>query len=152
MAYLFDMRYPQFLMVSLCIGALSQALAGDQPTPASAPTSTSAAPQSPAAAPESPESAAATQANADAQAKADADAKAKAVDKRLRALGYKPVNHNGTVRYCRNEQAIGSRFETQVCGTPEELDFAALNGKETAQKIQQMNGSQYGPYSKVEAK
>jgi len=143
MAYPFHMNYPKFLIVSLCIGPVSHALAGDQPTPASAPTSTSAAPPSPAASPESPQVAAETQAKADAEAKAkaDAEAKAKAVDKRLRAQGYKPINHNGTLRYCRGEQAIGSRFETQVCGTPEELDFAQQNGKETVQRIQQMNSS-----------
>jgi hypothetical protein len=144
------MNYLKSLIVSLCIGAVSPAIAADPPAPT--PTATSAAPQSPAAAPESPGQAAATQAKSDAEAKADAETKAKAVDKRLRAQGYKPVNHNGTLRYCRGEQAIGSRFETQVCGTPEELDFAALNGKETAQKIQQMNGSQYGAYSKIENK
>jgi hypothetical protein len=134
------MNYLKSLIVSLCIGTLSPALAADPPAPtpaATAPVQTS--PPAPVSAP----TAAETQAKADteAKAKADAEAKAKAVDKRLRAQGYKPINHNGTLRYCRGEQAIGSRFETQVCGTPEELDFAQQNGKETVQRIQQMNSS-----------
>jgi len=133
------MNYLKFLIVSLCIGTLSPALAADPPAPT--PTATSApvqtSPPTPVSAPPSAE----TQTAADAQAKADAEAKAKAVDKRLRAQGYKPINHNGTVRYCRSEQALGSRFPTSVCGTPEELDFAQQNGKETVQRIQQMNSS-----------
>jgi hypothetical protein len=138
MAYPFHMNYPKFLIVSLCIGTLSPALAADPP----APTPTTPVQKSEPA-PVSAPPAAETQAKADAEAKAkaDAEAKAKAVDKRLRAQGYKPINHNGTLRYCRGEQAIGSRFETQVCGTPEELDFAQQNGKETVQRIQQMNSS-----------
>jgi hypothetical protein len=52
-------------------------------------------------------------------------------------MGYKPMTRNGVTRYCRNEQALGSRFETSVCGTPEELETAERNGKETVQKIQQ---------------
>jgi hypothetical protein len=135
------MHYLKFLIVSLCIGAVSHALAADPPTPASAPTSTSAPVQTSPPTPVSVPPSAETQAAADAQAKADAEAKAKAVDKRLRAQGYKPVNHNGTLRYCRSETALGSRFPTSVCGTPEELDFAQQNGKETVQRIQQMNSS-----------
>jgi len=120
------MNYPKVLIAALSIGVFSQALAVD-------PAKT----DSPVAA------AAETQSNADAQAKADADAKAKAkaMDSRLRSQGYKPVNTNGTLRYCRSEQALGSRFEHSVCGTPEELDFAEKQGKETVQKIQQNNSS-----------
>ena len=45
------------------------------------------------------------------------------------------------MRYCRSEQQLGSRFERQVCGTPEELDFAEQQGKETVRQIQQNNAS-----------
>ena len=145
------MRYTRYLMVSFCIGALAPALAADPPIP---PSVTSAPVQSvQPAADSAPSPAAETQAeakakavaqaktDADAKATADADAKAKAVDKRLRAMGYKPINNNGTLRYCKNEQVLGSRFERAVCGTPEELDFAAQNGQETVQRIQQNNSS-----------
>jgi len=115
--------------------AFSQALAADPPTPAWSPTTSAA---------EDP--AATAQAKADAKAKtidqAKADAKAKTIDKNLRAQGYKPINDNGTVRYCRNEQQLGSRFQRPVCGTPEELGIAAQIGKEATETMQRVNGSQ----------
>jgi hypothetical protein len=132
------MRRPLCLAVSLSIVAFSQARAADPPTA----TSTPASP--PTAAAEDP--AASAQARAESQAKADAqanaDAKAKAIDKNLRAQGYKPIKDNGTVRYCRNEQQLGSRFERPVCGTPEELGIAAEIGKEATATMQRVNGSQ----------
>jgi hypothetical protein len=147
MWHTFYMRYTQLLIVALGIGVFAQAFAVDPPSPTSAPTATpapaslttAAPPQDPAAAAE--QASAEAKAKAEAQAKADADAKAKAIDKRLRAMGYKPMNTNGTMRYCRSEQQLGSRFERQVCGTPEELDFAEQQGKETVRQIQQNNSS-----------
>ena len=137
------MRYTKFLIASLCIGVFSQAFAVDPPsasaaTPAAVPaSSTAAVPPEDAAAAEQ----AKAEAKAKAEAQANADANAKAVDKRLRAMGYKPMNTNGTMRYCKSEQTLGSRFERQVCGTPEELDFAEQQGKETVRQIQQNNSS-----------
>jgi hypothetical protein len=132
------MRYTQILIVSLCIGLSSQALAVDPPPPAAAQPTTTPSEDSAAAAEQAKAEA---KAKADAQAKADADAKAKALDKSLRAQGYKPMNTNGTMRYCRSEQTLGSRFERQVCGTPEELAFAQQQGKDTVRQIQQNNSS-----------
>jgi hypothetical protein len=144
MWHTFYMRYTQFLITAVGIGVFSQALAVDPPSPTSAPTApaslnATASPQDPAAAAD--QAKAEAKARAEAQAKADADAKAKAIDKRLRAMGYKPMNTNGTMRYCRSEQQLGSRFERQVCGTPEELDFAEQQGKDTVRQIQQNNAS-----------
>jgi hypothetical protein len=144
MWHIFRMRYTQLLIAALSIGVISQALAVDPPSPTSAPTApvsltATASTEDPAAAAE--QAKAEAKAKAEAQAKADADAKAKATDKRLRAMGYKPMNTNGTMRYCRSEQQLGSRFERQVCGTPEELDFAEQQGKETVRQIQQNNAS-----------
>src|SRR5271170_6257882 len=139
------MRYIRLLIAAVSIGVFSQALAVDPPSQqTSAPTApasltATASSQDPATATEHAKAEA--QATADAQAKADADAKAKAIDKRLRAMGYKPMNTNGTMRYCKSEQQLGSRFERQVCGTPEELDFAEQQGKETVRQIQQNNSS-----------
>jgi hypothetical protein len=163
MWHILQMRYTQLLIVALGIGVISQALAVDPPSQTAAPTATAApasltaaeAPQDPAAAAEQAkaeaqakadaQAKAEAQAKADAQAKAEAqakaDAQAKAIDKRLRAQGYKPMNNNGTLRYCRGEQVIGSRFERQVCGTPEELDYAEKQGQETVRQIQQNNAS-----------
>jgi len=142
MWHTFYMRYTKLLIAVFSIGVFSQALAVDPPSPTSAPTApasltATAASEDPAAATEQ----AKAKAKAEAQAKADADAKSKAIDKRLRAMGYKPMNTNGTLRYCRSEQQLGSRFERQVCGTPEELDFAEQQGKETVRQIQQNNAS-----------
>ena len=138
------MRYTQLLIAVLGIGVFSHALAVDPQSPTSAPTAPASltaevSPQDPAAAAE--QAKAEAKAKAEAQAKADADAKAKAIDKRLRAMGYKPMNTNGTMRYCKSEPQLGSRFERQVCGTPEELDFAEQQGKETVRQIQQNNAS-----------
>jgi hypothetical protein len=143
------MHYTQFLIASLCIAVSSQALAVDPPPPAAAqsaaavPASSTATtpPEDPAAGAEQAKAEAKAKADAQAKADADADAKAKALDKRLRAMGYKPRDVNGTLRYCRGEQALGSRFERQVCGTPEELAFAEQQGKETVRQIQQNSAS-----------
>jgi len=109
------MRYIQLLIAALAIGVFSHALAVDPPSQqTSAPTApasltAAAPPQDPAASAEQAKVEA--KAKAEAQAKSDADAKAKAIDKRLRAAGYKPMNTNGTMRYCKSEQQLGSRFE-----------------------------------------
>jgi hypothetical protein len=138
------MPHKQLLIAALSIGVFSQAPAADPPSPTSAPAApasltATASTQDPAAATE--QAKAEAKAKAEAQAQADADAKAKATDKRLRAMGYKPMNTNGTIRYCKSEPQLGSRFEHQVCGTPEELDFAEQQGKETVRQIQQNNAS-----------
>ncbi len=130
------MGYTQILIAVLGIGVFSHAHAVDPPSPTS---TAEASPQDPAAAAE--QAKAEAKAKAEAQAKADADAKAKAIDKQLRAQGYKPRDVNGTLRYCKSEQQLGSRFERQVCGTPEELAFAEQQGKETVRQIQQNNAS-----------
>jgi len=122
-------RHPLCFAVSLGVVAFSQAIAADPPTSAAAPTAATAPASSPTtAAPEKP-TAAAARAQADAQAQAVAQAKADALDARFRALGYKPVTRKGLKLYCHNEQQIGSRLERTVCNTPEELDFAILNGR-----------------------
>jgi hypothetical protein len=56
--------------------------------------------------------------------------------KRLRSQGYKPEVHNGRTVFCRKETQLGSRFEGKVCGTADEVDKAALNGKEVTEAIQ----------------
>jgi hypothetical protein len=135
------MHYAKFLIASLGIALSSQAIAIDPAPPAAAQPAASLPASSTAATPPQDPAAAAEQAKAEAQSKADADAKAKATDKRLRAMGYKPMNTNGTMRYCRSEPLLGSRLERQVCGTPEELAFAEQQGKETVRQIQQNNAS-----------
>jgi Flp pilus assembly protein TadG len=117
------MRHPLCFAVSLGVVAFSQAIAADPPASAAAPTAATAPASSPTNSAPDKSTAAAAQAQAVAQAKADA------LDARFRALGYKPVTRKGLKLYCHNEQQIGSRLERTVCNTPEELDFAILNGR-----------------------
>jgi len=106
--------------------------------PAAAPASTPTPPASSAAAATVTSAPAAAAASAKTETATDADtaARAKATEKRLRGQGYKPVVRNGVTYFCRNEASLGSRFQSPVCGTPEDLDRAALNAKETTEKIQ----------------
>lgn len=53
--------------------------------------------------------------------------------KRLSAAGYKPEAHNGEIFYCRRETKMGSRFDTKVCGTVDQLAAATINGQEMAE-------------------
>jgi hypothetical protein len=125
------MRYLGVLLVSLCVGALSQALAADPPPspPAVPATPVSSAPPSlstAAASPAKPEDA--TSARLEAQTK------------RLKASGYKPEVHNGVTLFCRNEQKTGTRFETKTCSNGDDIERAAQDAKDTMQKGQRQNG------------
>jgi hypothetical protein len=59
--------------------------------------------------------------------------------KRLRGQGYRPETRNGMLLYCRKETAIGSRFESKICGTADELDKSAQNSKDLVETIQRQN-------------
>ena len=61
--------------------------------------------------------------------------------KQMRARGYKPVNRNGILVYCRSEGQIGTHFEKQRCNTMDELKNAELTGKEYVNSIQQQGSS-----------
>jgi len=61
--------------------------------------------------------------------------------KQMRARGYKPVNRNGILVYCRSEGQIGTHFEKQRCNTMDELKNAELTGKEYVNSIQQQASS-----------
>jgi hypothetical protein len=56
--------------------------------------------------------------------------------KRWRAKGYKPVVRDGKTFYCRSEQQLGSRFEHQVCSTPEQLAAATRASQDLSQDAQ----------------
>jgi hypothetical protein len=132
------MRHVTCLLISLCVGTLSQTLAAEPPqAPAVQAPST---PASSGATAVSAASATTTASSAKADPVKDADPKAQALalDKKMRGRGYKPrVDKNGITMYCRNEPEIGSHFGHQVCGTPEDLERAALNAKEATESIQQ---------------
>ena len=62
-------------------------------------------------------------------AKSD-DSVSEADDKYLRALGYKPEIRSNGRYYCRREALVGSRLETRVCATAEQLRMVRLNSRE----------------------
>jgi hypothetical protein len=137
------MRYSTWLMISLCIGVVSSTFAAEP-----AQTSSPPAQASPAAPREAPISV--TVATADAttppatatpptasktEAVKAADLAAQA--KRLRTAGYKPkVQKNGDTIWCRSEASLGTRFQSERCSSAEDLDRAALYGREVTETIQ----------------
>jgi hypothetical protein len=151
-----------FLLVSS--GVWSAAPADEPPSPAAQPpaeqapaaplpaTQTTAA-QPPAAqttAPSAPSSAADGKAApgtpAAPPAKADKSdvvnvAATEAEIKRMRGRGYKPVNRNGTLVFCRDEGEIGTHFQRTHCSTLDQLKQAELNGKEYVNSIQQQGSA-----------
>ena len=126
------MRHLKLLLVSLCVGALSQALAADPPPPS--PPVESATPVSSA-----PPAASTAAASADKPEVPTAAASLEAQTKRLKSLGYKPEVHNGVTLFCRNEQKIGTRFETKNCSNGDDIERAAREAKDAMQKGQMQN-------------
>jgi hypothetical protein len=134
------MRQVASLLISLCVGSLSQSLAAEPPqAPAvQAAPSTPGSSEATAAVSAAATTTAASSAKAETVKDGDAKAQALALDKKMRGQGYKPrVQKNGTTLYCRNEPDLGSHFERQFCGTPEDLERAALSAKEATESIQQ---------------
>lgn len=144
-----------FLLVSA--GVWSAAPADEPPPaaqpPAQAPAPPSAATQTTAAqttAPSAPSSAADAKAApgtpAAPPAKADKSevvnvAATEAEIKRMRGRGYKPVNRNGTLVFCRDEGEIGTHFQRTHCSTLDQLKQAELSGKEYVNSIQQQGSA-----------
>ena len=118
-------------LAAFSIFATSMAFAQEPPAPPAPPPSTLAADASPEAA------AAATAKATDAKAAAAAKAATDAEIKTMRNRGYKPVNRNGTLVYCRAEGQIGTHFQKERCNTMDELKQAELTGKEYVKSIQQ---------------
>lgn len=59
----------------------------------------------------------------------------------MRGRGYKPVNRNGTLVFCRDEAEIGTHFQRTHCSTLEQLEQAQLSGKEYVNSIQQQGSA-----------
>jgi hypothetical protein len=126
------MTLAKVLSISLCMGAGSLAFATD-PAPPAATTATAPA-------------------TADAASTAEADkAKSTATTaktatssagvtpeqaKTLRSAGYKSEVSKGVTYYCRHETQIGTRFETKVCGTPDDILRSIANSQEVVNQIQ----------------
>jgi len=87
-----------------------------------------------------PATAAAPAAKAE-KTEAAAKAATEAEIKQMRGRGYKPVNRNGTLVFCRDEAEIGTHFQRTRCSTLDELKQAQLTGKEYVNSIQQQGSA-----------
>jgi hypothetical protein len=61
--------------------------------------------------------------------------------KQMRGRGYKPVNRNGTLVFCRDEGELGSHFQRTRCSTLKQLKDAELSGKEYVNSLQQQGSA-----------
>lgn len=136
------MRFVDVLLISLCVGVVSHAVAAEPPAVPSGQSPPTAAPASaPGSPPPSPSSApvAASTTASNTTAKTDSppqgDASASQA-KILRAAGYKPEVRNGQTVYCRKETQLGSRFESKMCATAGEVERLTARSQESIEKVQ----------------
>jgi hypothetical protein len=61
--------------------------------------------------------------------------------KQMRGRGYKPVNRNGTLVFCRDEGELGTHFQRTHCSTLKQLKDAELSGKEYVNSLQQQGSA-----------
>ena len=61
--------------------------------------------------------------------------------KQMRSRGYKPVNRNGTLVFCRDESELGSHFQRTRCSTLKQLKDAESSGKEYVNSLQQQGSA-----------
>lgn len=111
------------LLVSLCVGVLSQTLAAEPTQSVAAQSAVSGA--------------ASTAVETSPKANDPQTAAALEVQtKRLRGQGYKPEVHDGTTLFCRKEAVVGSRFESKFCETAEDVDKDTQDGKDLTEMVQ----------------
>jgi hypothetical protein len=138
------------LLAVMSIGAISQALATEPEQPAStAAQPTQASSTSQAAAATSDQQAggkpAVTPSTAVLASASSADKSAIASGKitpellkKAHGMGYRVKWKGEDVYFCRKEIKMGSRFETEACTTPEQLDLVARQTQEMVQKAQRI--------------
>ena len=128
------MRFPIVLFACLFAGGFSQIQGAEPPQPSAQATAVSSTLSTAAA-----KSATSNDTKATEAVKDVSEEQAK----RLRSRGYKPEVRNGNTLFCRKETALGSRFESKVCGTAADLDKATRNGKDLTESAQrnQLNPS-----------
>ena len=126
-------------ILMLSAGLCSWALAEEPPAPSALPlasqTPASSTPRSDAAKPAAA-TAATTPARTDKSEVVNVAA-TEALIKKMRGRGYKPINRNGILVFCRSEGQLGSHFERTRCNTLDELKNAELTGQEYTKQIQQ---------------
>lgn len=64
--------------------------------------------------------------------------------KQLLSRGYKPESRGSDVFYCRREQQLGSRFETKVCRSAEQIAEAERASQEATKYMQRTGGNPGG--------
>jgi hypothetical protein len=133
------------LTVALSVSVASIAWSADEPaTPAATPAAQPAAPAAPsglaaASSTSTPAKAPAKEtATADAGKTSEADA---AAEKHLLASGYKKKTHNGVTVYCRKEMPLGSRFETERCGSAQDMELQAQQARDLMNSSRMSQGS-----------
>jgi hypothetical protein len=137
---LFAMRLLVGILTCLSLCQWSQVLATD--TPPAAPTAAqtgqspppAAAPGTQPAAPDSAPSSSSTSTAASA-AKPDKEVPP-AVDKQLRAQGFKKEVRNNVLYYCRRETILGSHFEEKSCRTAERIATERTNSRDITERAQ----------------
>ena len=126
-------------ILMLSAGLCSWALAEEPPAPSTQPlasqTPASSTPRSEAAKPAAA-TAPTTPARTDKSEVVNVAA-TEALIKKMRGRGYKPINRNGILVFCRSEGQLGSHFERTRCNTLDELKNAELTGQEYTKQIQQ---------------
>jgi hypothetical protein len=55
---------------------------------------------------------------------------------KMRSRGYKTVNRNGKLTFCRDEGTIGTNFQRTQCSTLDQLRAAEPNSQESAKSMQ----------------
>ena len=143
-------------LLVLSAGACSAALADEPRSPAQTPAVESPAAPAPAAqtsasAPAStsevkqvPATPAAPAPKADKSGAGIGDP-TEAEIKQMRGRGYKPVNRNGMLVFCRDEGELGSHFPRIRCNTLKELKDMELSGKEYINSVQRSADPFKGP-------
>jgi hypothetical protein len=134
------------MAIALSIGAVSVARSADEPAqPATAPAAQPPAQAAPAA--QAAASSSSTEAAAKAPVKATATAasstnsEAEAQEKHLLAAGYKKKTRNGQTVYCRKEMPLGSRFETEHCGSAQDMELQAQQARDLMNSSRMSQGS-----------
>jgi hypothetical protein len=141
------MRFAVRVLACLGAGAISLAVA-DPPTTVPATTAAPAAASAPAATAPTAGAQAGPAPSASASSAATAPAVKPAVDpeeKRLIAMGYKPVMRNGEKVFCHLVEETGSRLSAKKeCGTAKELEAARAMTREQVEQQQRIQANPSG--------
>jgi hypothetical protein len=129
------MTLSKLFSISLCMGAGSLAFAADPPPPAATPPAATTA-TAPATADAASTAAADKSTTTTATTAASSAGVTPEQAKTLKSAGYKSDVRKGVTYYCRYETHVGTRFETKVCGTPDDILRSIANSQELVNQMQ----------------